>query len=345
MSPATVASESSTASSCENPFSHPLPRDFNPVTPGGGRDSAGMVCEMGISHQQGCATAVSAVARSTAQRARRSGAYAATTRRYIYCIIDCPEPTSFGPMGIGNDAEVFALPYEGIAAVVSSTAIEKFEISRENTLAHQRVLEAVMQRGHTVLPVRFDTLAEDKPDRATDAESRIVNHVLVQRRDEFNDLLALYRDRVELGVKGLWTDMNAVFAEIVNENEGIRLLRKRALDGASPRSGMRSGGMLPLKARLGELVKKTLDAKKSVAESELLNHLAGTILEARKNKSFGDPMFANLALLVDKSRQDDLAAALSAIEDERDGRVRLKLVGPMPLFNFIELVITQTDRF
>jgi hypothetical protein len=248
-------------------------------------------------------------------------------------------------MGIGNDAEVFALPYEGIAAVVSSTAIEKFEISRENTLAHQRVLEAVMQRGHTVLPVRFDTLAEDKPDRATDAESRIVNHVLVQRRDEFNDLLALYRDRVELGVKGLWTDMNAVFAEIVNENEGIRLLRKRALDGASPRSGMRSGGMLPLKARLGELVKKTLDAKKSVAESELLNHLAGTILEARKNKSFGDPMFANLALLVDKSRQDDLAAALSAIEDERDGRVRLKLVGPMPLFNFIELVITQTDRF
>ena len=258
-------------------------------------------------------------------------------------------------MGVGNDAEVFALPHGGIAAVVSSTATEKFEISRENTLAHQRVLEAVMQRGHTVLPVRFGTLAKDKPDgpaggpapgqpaRRADAESRIVNHVLVQRRDEFNGLLALYRDRVELGVKGLWTDMNAVFAEIVNENDGIRLLRKRALDGASPRSGMRSGGMLPLKARLGELVKKTLDAKKSAAESELLNHLAGTILEARKNKTFGDPMFANLALLVDKSRQDDLAAALSAIEDERDGRIRLKLVGPMPLFNFIELVITWDD--
>ncbi|MBI4589380.1 MAG: GvpL/GvpF family gas vesicle protein [Candidatus Rokubacteria bacterium] len=265
-------------------------------------------------------------------------AHVAATRRYIYCITDCPEPTSFGPIGVGNDAEVFALPHEGIAAVVSSTATEEFEISRENTLAHQRVLEAVMQRGHTVLPVRFDTLAEDKPGRATDAESRIVNHVLVQRRDEFNGLLALYRDRVELGVKGLWTDMNAVFAEIVNENDGIRLLRKKALDGASPRSGM-----LPLMARLGELVKKTLDAKKSAAESELLNHLAGTILEARKNKTFGDPMFANLALLVEKSRQDDLAAALSAIEDERAGRVRLKLVGPMPLFNFIELVITWDD--
>ena len=167
--------------------------------------------------------------------------------------------------------------------------------------------------------------------------------MLAQRKDEFSDLLALYRDRVELGVKGLWTEMNAVFAEIVNENDGIRLLRKRALDGASPRSGgMRSGGM-PLTARLGELVKNALDAKKSAAEAELLNHLTGTILDSRKNKTFGDPMFANLALLVEKSRQDDLAAALSAIEDERAGRVRLKLVGPMPLFNFIELVITWDD--
>ena len=305
-----------------------------------------------------CATAVSAAARSTA---RRAVAHAAAPRRYIYCIIDCPEQTTFGPMGVGNDAEVFALPHGGIAAVVSSTAAEKLEISRENTLAHQRVLEAVMQRGHTVLPVRFGTLAKDKPDgpaggpapgqpaRRADAESRIVNHVLVQRRDEFNGLLALYRDRVELGVKGLWVDMNAVFAEIVNENYEIRLLRKRALDGASPRwhcsravAHTRSGG-LPLTVRLGELVKKALDAKKSAAEAELLNHLAGTILDARQNKTFGDPMFANLALLVNKSRQDDFAAALSAFEDQRAGRVRLKLVGPMPPFNFIELVITWDD--
>ncbi|MFH0983701.1 MAG: GvpL/GvpF family gas vesicle protein [Planctomycetota bacterium] len=270
-------------------------------------------------------------------------AHTAATRRYIYCIIDCPEPTTFGPMGVGNDAEVFALPYEGIAAVVSSTATEKFEISRENTLAHQRVMEAVMQRGHTVLPVRFDTIAEDKPDGAADAESRIVNHVLVQRRDEFKGLLALFRDRVELGVKGLWVDMNAVFAEIVRRHDDIRLLRKRALDGASPRlAGMRSGG-LPLTARLGELVKNALEAKKSAAEAELLNHLAGTILEACKNKAFGDPMFANLALLVNKSRQDDLGAALTKFEDEQAGKVRLKYVGPVPPSNFIELVITWDD--
>lgn len=264
-------------------------------------------------------------------------------RRYIYCIIDCEEPATFGPTGIGNDSQVFAIPHEGIAAVVSSTAIEKLEISRENTLAHQRVMEAVMDCGHTVLPVRFNTVAEDKPDGSADADSRIVNHVLMKDKDEFTDLLALFSDRVELGVKGLWTDMNTVFAGIVNDSSEIRLLRKRMLAAGTGRAaGRRSGGLPPL-ARLGELVKKALDARKIAAEAKLLKCLEGSIVDSRKNKTFGDPMFANLALLVEKSRQDDLAAELSTFEAEQAGLVKPKFIGPVPPSNFIELVITWDD--
>jgi len=268
---------------------------------------------------------------------------AAGPRRYIYCIIDSEEPTTFGPMGIGNDSEVFAMPYEGIAAVVSSTPTEKFEISRENTLAHQHVMEAVMERGHTALPVRFDTIAEDKPDGSADAESRIVNHVLRKDEDVFTDLLALFSDRVELGVKGLWTDMSTVFGEIVAGNSEIRLLRKKVFAAGPGRAaGKRSGG-LPPQARLGELVKKALDARRITAETRLLNCLAGSIVDSRKNKTFGDPMFANLALLVEKSRQDDLAAELSTFEAQQAGMIKLKFIGPVPPSNFIELVITWDD--
>ncbi len=263
--------------------------------------------------------------------------------RYIYCIIDCDERASFGPMGIGNDSEVFAIPYEGIAAVVSLTPTEKFEISRENTLAHQHVMEAVMERGHTVLPVRFDTIAEDKPDGSADAESRIVNHVLTKRKDAFIDLLALFNGRVELGVKGLWTDMSAVFTDIVAANSEIRYLRnKMRVVGAGRAVGKSSGGLSP-QARLGELVKKALDAKKNAAGTKLINRVAEMIVDSRKNKTFGDPMFANLALLVEKSRQEELTAALSAFEDERAGMVRLKYVGPVPPSNFIKVAITWDD--
>lgn len=264
-------------------------------------------------------------------------------RRYIYCIIDCDQRASFGPMGIGNDSEVFAIPHEGLAVVVSSTPTEKFEISRENTLAHQRVMEAVMERGHTTLPVRFDTIAEDKPDGSAYAESRIVNHVLTKRKDEFADLLGLFSDRVELGVKGLWTDMSAVFAEIVDHNGEIRLLRDK-VRAAEPGGaiGKRSGGLSP-RARLGEMVKKDLEAKRNSDGTELIKRVAATIVDLRENKVFGDPMFANLALLVEKSRQEELTAALTAFVDERGGRVKLKYVGPVPPSNFLELVITWDD--
>jgi hypothetical protein len=63
----------------------------------------------------------------------------------------------------------------------------------------------------------------------------------------------------------------------------------------------------------------------------------------RKNKTFGDPMFANLALLVDKSRQNDIVAALSTFEAEQAGQVKLRCVGPLPPCNFLELVITWDD--
>jgi len=65
--------------------------------------------------------------------------------------------------------------------------------------------------------------------------------------------------------------------------------------------------------------------------------------EVRKNKTFGDPMFANLALLVDKAQQPAVEAVLSAFEARQAGAVKLRCVGPLPPSNFVELVITWDD--
>jgi hypothetical protein len=49
-------------------------------------------------------------------------------RRYIYCVIDSDASDSFGPLGIDGQSEVFAVPHNGISAVVSATSREKLEI-------------------------------------------------------------------------------------------------------------------------------------------------------------------------------------------------------------------------
>ena len=263
-------------------------------------------------------------------------------RRYIYCVIDSDVPGGFGPMGIDGQSEVFAVPHNGIAAVVSATAHEKLEISRGNALAHQRVMEAVMQRGHTVLPVRFNTIAQDKG--ASTAQQRLIDHVLVARRDEILGLLTTMRPLVEVGVKGLWTDMEAVFRDIVESSPEIQSLRKKLLASSAPAAA--AGGRptnVTGRIKLGERVKQALEARKCGTEAALMRRLTPLAKDSRRNKTFGDPMFANLALLVEKSRQESVVAVLSAFESEQAGQVKLRCVSPLPPCNFLELVITWDD--
>jgi len=236
---------------------------------------------------------------------------------------------------------VFTIPYEGLAVLVSSTSCERFEIFRGNILGHQKVMEAAMQRGHTVLPVKFNTIAEDKASRS--AESRIVEHVLARRMDELSALLSTMSTRVELGVKALWTDMNAVFSEIVDDHEDIRSLREKLQSTSRTATRARRSDLPTSQIRLGELVKNALEAKKLDLEKELSSRLGQKVTDLRKNATFGDSMFANLALLVEKSRQEEIYSALSAFEAEGAGQIKIKCVGPVPPANFIELVITWDD--
>jgi hypothetical protein len=265
---------------------------------------------------------------------------AIAARRYIYCIVDSDAPGGFGPIGIDGSGEVFAVAHDGTAAIVSATSQEKLEISRGNAIAHQRVMEAVMQAGLTVLPVKFNTIAEDKGTKS--AQDRIVNHVLVGRGREIASLLTTMKPLVELGVKGLWTDMDAVFADIVQASPEIQSLRKKLMPAGVGGPAKRAPNMTS-QIKLGELVKKALEAWKRQMEASLLKLMAPIVQESKPNKTFGDPMFANLALLVDKSRQSDILAVLTAFEAQQGGKVKLRCVGPLPPCNFLELVITWDD--
>jgi len=271
-------------------------------------------------------------------------------RLYTYCIIDAvdgpdgpqAEAESFGETGVGG-AEVFTIRHNGIAAVVSATAEEKLEITRQNAVAHQRVMEAAMRQRHTVLPVRFNTIADDVADKP--ARQRVINHVLIGRRQEILGLLSKMGPLVELGVKALWTDIEAVFKAIVTCNPEIQSLRNKVLGGGGGAVGAtRAGkGIVSGMARLGEMVKDALEAEKNKTQAALLDRLTPLTVDYRANKTFGDPMFANLALLVDKTRQDEVQAALSDFEAGLGGRAKLRCVGPLPACNFLELVITWDD--
>jgi len=100
--------------------------------------------------------------------------------KYIYCIIGTGEEKNLGPIGIGgrND-EVTTCCYQDIGMVISNHPFVRLAVNRRNTVAHETVVERVMEE-FSVLPVRFCTLA-------TDVEE--IRDLLAARYREFKDLL------------------------------------------------------------------------------------------------------------------------------------------------------------
>ncbi|PIU55198.1 MAG: hypothetical protein COS88_05310, partial [Chloroflexi bacterium CG07_land_8_20_14_0_80_51_10] len=83
-------------------------------------------------------------------------------RKYIYGIIEEPEPRRFNFSGVG-DAEVYAINHQKLAAVVSDTGFEEIDPTRKNVRAHTVVQDELL-KSYTLLPMGFGMIAGSKDD-------------------------------------------------------------------------------------------------------------------------------------------------------------------------------------
>ncbi len=253
---------------------------------------------------------------------------------YIYCLIGSSEDRKFAYPAIGGRGdEVYSISYQDIAAVVSASPVKKYLISRENTLAHQKILEELMN-DFTVLPVKFSTVASSK--NGSCAAERIREEVLNIRYEELKNLLLKMDGKIELGLKAFWVDMKTIFQEIVDENDEIKKMRRKLISKPTTQP-------FGEKATLGEMVKDALERKKAKEEKDILNVLKKACVDWRSNKVFGDEMITNSSFLVEKSEVGQFDGLVDKLGTTYDGRLKFKYVGLMPPINFVELVISLED--
>lgn len=251
--------------------------------------------------------------------------------RYIYCVIGTnqEEIKLASPAIGGRGDEVYSISYQDTAAVISASPIMKYPISRENTMAHQKILEELM-KDFTVLPVKFGTVASGKD--GVYATERIREEALKVRHEELKDLLIKMNNKTELGLKAFWVDMKIIFQEIIDENSQIRKLRQKLVSKPTAQP-------FGEKATLGEMVKNALERKKAKEEKDILNVLKKSCADWRSNKVFGDKMITNLAFLAEKSRVEEVDRLVDKLSTTYNERIKFKYVGPVPPINFVELVI------
>lgn len=239
--------------------------------------------------------------------------------KYLYCIIRHKGRKSFGNMGIRNNSEVHTIHYGDISAVVSDSPFEECAPNAENVLAHEKVVQQVMQE-YTVLPSRFSTIVRDEQG---------VKLTLMRLYPEFTRELAKLEGKVELGVKALW-DPKAAIKEVENTSPEIVRLRKE-ISSATP-------GVAPLLSKkLEQLVRNELNRRADETSTKIYNILKGRTDHSKMNPPVGH-MILNAAFLVRRSHIEKFTQDVIAQRKQYEVRgVELVLTGPWPPYNFVNI--------
>src|SRR3989339_1298026 len=110
--------------------------------------------------------------------------------RYLYCITRKLHKPFINVVGIGN-ANVHALQYEDIVAILSEVVMDKIPVSNGNVLRHAAVIETV-QKEQTVLPMRFSSVFH--------GDTAVLKFLKNRYAVFVSDLERLY-DKLEMGIR------------------------------------------------------------------------------------------------------------------------------------------------
>lgn len=241
--------------------------------------------------------------------------------KYLYCIIKENNPQKFEIKGI-EGKDVYNICEGSISAVVSDSEVKEYFISRENLLAHQKVIEEISQQYDT-LPVSFGTVSENS--------EKLKQKILRPRAEDFEEQLKKVKGKIELGLKALWVNMPSIFQEIAENSPMIQNLKKS------------KNASYQQKISAGELVGKLLEEKREEEKEKILKPLKRIADDVKENKILGGDMILNAAFLVKKTKEKDFDKQINILGKNFDQRIKFKYVGPLSPFNFIELHFTKLD--
>jgi hypothetical protein len=115
----------------------------------------------------------------------------------------------------------------------------------------------------------------------------------------------------------------------VDGNEEIASLKENMREGSEDATR-------EIRVRLGELVSNALEQRRERDSVEILEPLKEVSLAATVDGLEMEFMVLNAPFLVERDRQEEFERAVEEVADERRDRMRFRLLGPMPAYNFIE---------
>ena len=220
----------------------------------------------------------------------------------------------------GRGATVRTVTFENLVAVVSDIPSARFDLTRENLMEHQLVLDEVLKRCD-VLPFSFGTVA------GNDEEVR--EHLLRSGFEALHAQLEYVHGCVQLEIKAFW-DQEQLFAEIAEENEEVRALRDMIAEQPDEVDSVD-------KITLGQLTEAEIELKSQWEADGLLKILDEHAVEVLVSPNLSDRMLMNASFLVERSREEEFDEVVASLAKAHAGRLVFSYVGPLPPYSFIDL--------
>lgn len=219
-----------------------------------------------------------------------------------------------------NLPDVSVVEAGDLAAIVGDVPEGDAKATRDQALAHARVLEAAVADA-TVVPFRFGVIVP--------GDDEVASELLDPRRDELKQLMERVEGRVQMTLK-VYYDEDVLLREIVDEESEIGELREQLRGGEE-------AATRDVRVRIGELVNRALEERRQNDSAEILEQLKPVSIAAMTEGLEKEFMVLNAPILIERDRRQELEDAVEGLAQERQKRMKFRLLGPMPAYNFIDV--------
>lgn len=238
---------------------------------------------------------------------------------YVYGIVPGDVEVEKDAEGIGDPPAKVEVIREGeIAALVSAVPTGSPLGKPADLQAHARLLDGTAGVA-PVLPLRFGAVM-------TDAEA-VASELLREHHDEFASALDELEGHAEFIVKGRY-DEKAILSEVLSESDQARALREQI-------RGQDEDATRNARMALGELVTNAIEVKRNADTKTVVAEIGELAHQVNVREPTHELDAVNVAILAEVDRQADLEEALRHLAEDWQGRVELRLLGPLAAYDFV----------
>jgi hypothetical protein len=238
---------------------------------------------------------------------------------YVYGILPGDIELASDMPGVGDPpGEVRVVHSADLAALVSEVDLSRPLGSPEDLAAHKEILDASAADA-PVLPMRFGAILA--------SEDAVAHELLEEHRDELAGALEELDGLAEYVVKGRYVEQ-AILNEVLTENNDAARLRDQ-MRGADP------DATRDARIQLGEIINNAITQKREQDTRALGNAMTDHCEASLVRDPTHELDAVHVAFLVRVDQEKDIEDVVNDLGAKWEGRVRLRLLGPMAAYDFV----------